>query len=40
MVLSSLVTLLAVGVKLPEAVTTVGIAGLVSAELRRRFTQS
>ncbi|WP_327700483.1 hypothetical protein OG530_40915 [Streptomyces decoyicus] len=39
-VLGSLMTLLAVGVKLPEAVTIVGIAGLVSAELRRRFTQS
>ncbi|MFC9227384.1 hypothetical protein ACFTZI_00040 [Streptomyces decoyicus] len=39
-VLGSLVTLLTQGVKLPEAVAIVGIAGLVTAELRRRFTQS
>ncbi|KPC61253.1 hypothetical protein [Streptomyces chattanoogensis] len=39
-VLGALIALLACGVKLPEAVTIVGIAGLVSAELRRRFTQT
>ncbi|MEU5646654.1 hypothetical protein [Streptomyces milbemycinicus] len=39
-VLGALVTLLALGTDLPEAVAVVGVAGLVSAEMRRRFTQS
>ncbi|MER6503705.1 hypothetical protein ABT218_31250 [Streptomyces sp. NPDC001455] len=37
-VLGSLVALLAFGVGLQESVTVVGIAGLISAELRRRIT--
>lgn len=39
-VLGSLVALLLCGVGAQEAVTIVGAAGLVSAELRRRFTRS
>ncbi|MFI0820777.1 hypothetical protein ACH4TX_32230 [Streptomyces sp. NPDC021098] len=39
-VLGALVALLALGIDLPEAVTVVGVAGLVSVEMRRRFTQS
>ncbi|QLH19286.1 hypothetical protein [Streptomyces sp. Rer75] len=39
-VLGALVALLALGMDLPEAMAVVGVAGLVSAEMRRRFTQS
>ncbi|MER5631531.1 hypothetical protein [Streptomyces nitrosporeus] len=37
-VLGSLVVLLVCGVELPESVAIVGVAGLISAELRRRIT--
>ncbi|MFG2631995.1 hypothetical protein [Streptomyces sp. NPDC048473] len=37
-VLGSLVALLACGVGLQESITIVGVAGLISAELRRRIT--
>ncbi|MFF3735515.1 hypothetical protein ACFYXM_35965 [Streptomyces sp. NPDC002476] len=37
-VLGSLVALLACGVGLQESVAVVGVAGLISAELRRRIT--
>ncbi|GAA0452580.1 hypothetical protein [Streptomyces olivaceiscleroticus] len=39
-VLGALVVLLALGTKLPEAVAIVGLAGLVTVEIRRRITQS
>lgn len=39
-VLGALVTLLALGTELPQAVAIVGVGGLVSAEMRRRFSQS
>jgi hypothetical protein len=37
-VLGSLVALLACGVGLQESITIMGVAGLISAELRRRIT--
>ncbi|MFE6777543.1 hypothetical protein [Streptomyces sp. NPDC057702] len=39
-VLGALVTLLALGVALAEAVAVVGVAGLVTAEMRRRFSET
>ncbi|MEU5157755.1 MULTISPECIES: hypothetical protein [Actinomycetes] len=39
-VLGSLVTLLALGIDLERSVAVVSVAGVVSVELRRRFTQS
>ncbi|MBO8189202.1 hypothetical protein [Streptomyces spirodelae] len=40
LVLGALTVLLAVGVELPQALTIVGAAGLVTVELRRRLSQS
>ncbi|MGW5818049.1 DUF202 domain-containing protein [Streptomyces noursei] len=39
-VLGSLVALLKLGLDLERSVAIVGIAGIVSGEVRRRFTQS
>ncbi|MFI2032304.1 hypothetical protein [Streptomyces buecherae] len=39
-VLGALVALLALGTALPEAVAVVGVGGLVTAEVRRRLSES
>ncbi|MFC6064390.1 hypothetical protein [Streptomyces ochraceiscleroticus] len=39
-VLGALVALLALGTEFPEAIAIVGVAALVTVEIRRRITQS
>ncbi|WP_149561556.1 hypothetical protein [Streptomyces cacaoi] len=39
LILGSLVALLALGIDLPQAIAIVGVAGIVTAEVRRRLTQ-